>query len=118
MPMEVADQWRERIEIDDRVDADSKLGFEAACHAAHSPFEVVGRAQQSAAFVEQFASGGCELRARSSAIEEQHIEITLEFAHGVGERRRHLAERGRCRGKTALAHDRVEGLEGVEGESH
>ena len=54
------------------------------------------------------------LRTVAAPVEQQHVELALEAAHRVGDRRRHLVELGGGAGEAAAARDRLDQTQGLE----
>jgi hypothetical protein len=97
---------------------DAQLGFPSRGDALHAPFDFVDGDQQAATVVEQQAAGRSETGAMAAAVEQQDVQVVLEFAHRVGDGGRDAIEfDGGC-GKTAASVDGVENGERLERECH
>ena len=97
-----------------RVMHQAQFGFVTGGDAAQARFEIGGGTQQPAAFPEQFAADRGQRDARPAPHEELETELLFELGHGVGNRRRHLVQGFRRRGKRAAAIDGIDDFDRVE----
>jgi hypothetical protein len=100
------------------VDGYHQLRLPALGHLANPTLQAAGGGQQVAALPEQFQAGLGEHGAVAAAVEEQGVQVLLQFAHGVGEGGRHPVQGLGGGGEAAVAVDGVQGLQGFQAEFH
>ena len=100
------------------IERERQLLLPARGHSAHPLREFVRRREQVATFAQQFLAGRCQPRTVAAPIEEQNIEVVFEAAYRVGHGRRHTGQFLRRTGEAAAAGDRIDQLEGFQGQRH
>ena len=112
--IEAFERRQQRREGNERVERDAQFPFPAAGEQAHALRQVVDCREQRPAFAQQCLAGRGQLGAIAAAVEQQHVELALEPAHGVRDRRGHLVELGRGAREAPTARDRLDEAQGVE----
>ncbi len=116
--IELGNERPDHRQRNDRVDGDAQLGLPARGNALDPMFELAGGGQQQAPAAEQFPAGRGENGTMASAVEQPNVEVVLQLAHGVGDRRRNAVELRRGCGEAAFAIDGIENPQCVERKAH
>ena len=112
--IELGDQVEDGVDAEDRVHGDAQLDLPTVPDATYAALQVVRGLQQVTTFVEQFAAGRRQPGLVAPSIEQQDVEVALQLADRVGQRRRHAAELVGGAREAAVAIDRIEHSDRIE----
>ena len=100
----------------DRVEHNGELQLPAVGGLRDLRLQKICLLQQRTALFEQHFARGRQFGAVAAAVKDQCVEIILQFAHGIGDGRRHAPQLLRGATEAAMAGDGVKNFEGFKGD--